>query len=231
MVVNKTKTEVMFMLNNKRHNLPTQIQVDGETIQAQKVIKVLGIHLDYDMSWKTHVQNLTNRAQKMISGLRIIRRTLSQEGIMKVATSQYYGCICYAIAVWYPALTVKFKKKLEILHYKVLRVVIRDWMRIFPKEMLDLLGRQKPEAISNYMTGSLLIKCHNSKKPKRLFEMIKENKYTIRRTGQICFYDASVKKIGRQSRLDIIAQRFDNNWQDLETKDSIRVYLKKVFFV
>jgi len=132
------------------------------------------------------------------------------------------------------ALTSKLKKKLNILHYKVLRVIIKDCMRIFPREMLDLLGRQKPEVIATYMTGSLLINCYNCRKPSRLFGMIKENEYTIRRTGQIRFYDASVKRIEEQSisnRLYMIVQRFDDDWHDLKTKDSIRVYLKKIFFV
>jgi len=136
MVVNKAKTEVMFM-KNKKHILPSQIQVDGEAIPVQTNIKVLGIHFDHDMSWKTHVSNVSNRAQKMIRGLKVIRRSLNQENIMKVITSQYYGSIYYALAVWFPTLIVKFKQKLDILHYKVLRVAIRDWMRLFPREMLD----------------------------------------------------------------------------------------------
>jgi len=233
MVVNKAKTEVMFM-KNKKHIPPSQIQVDGETIQVQTNIKVLGIHFDNDMSWKTHISNVSNRAQKMIRGLKVIRRTLNQEDIMKVITSQYYGSIYYALAVWFPTLIVKFKQKLDILHYKVLRVAIRDWMRLFPREMLDLLGRQKPEAVANYMVGSMLINCYNTKKPVRLYRMIKENEYTIRRTGKVRFYDSSVKIIGRQSisnRLDGIVQQFDDRWQNLVTKDSIRVYLKKTFFL
>jgi len=63
MVVNKAKTEVMFM-SNKKQILPSQVQVDGEVIPVQTNIKVLGIHFDHDMSWKTHVANVSNTELK-----------------------------------------------------------------------------------------------------------------------------------------------------------------------
>jgi len=106
-------------------------------------------------------------------------------------------------------------------------------MRIFPREMLDLLGRQKPHVIAQYMTGSFLINCYNSRVPSRLFAMIKTNEYVIRRPGKIRFYDSSKKRIGSQAifnRLDTIVQRFDDNWTKLKKKDCIRIYLKKIFF-
>jgi len=163
----------MFMKN--QIEVPTQILVDGETIKTQKHLKVLGILFDFDMSWTSHVSTLTTKAQRMASGMKIIRRTLNQEEIPEVITSQYFGCIFYAIAVWLPMLSANLKKKIEMLHYEALRIVIKDWMRIYPRDMLDLLGRQKPEVFAKYMTGSIFIICYNKSKPSRLHQMIKVN--------------------------------------------------------
>jgi len=232
MVVNKTKTEVMFM--KSRSEIPTQIMVEGEPLKTQKQLKVLGVLFDYDMSWTSHVSTLTIKAQRMATGMKILRRTLNQDEILKVITSQYFGCLFYAMAVWFPSLTVKLKKKIEMLHYKALRIVIKDWQRIYPKEMLDLLGRQKPDVFAKYMIGSIFINCYNTSKPTRLHQMIKENEYRIKRTGKIRYFDSSMKKVGQQAlgnRLDEVVNLFNDDWTKLMTKDAIRVYLKKTFFL
>jgi len=72
------------------------------------------------------VSMATTKNQRMITGLRILRRSLNEDEILKVITFQYYGKLFSAIAVWFPTMNVKFKKKIGILHYKALRVVLRD---------------------------------------------------------------------------------------------------------
>jgi len=176
---------------------------------------------------------ITSKAQRMITRLRILRRSLNEEEILKVITSQYFGQILYAIAVWYSTLTVKFIMKIGVLHFKALRVVLRDWMRIFLREMLDLLGRQRPAIYSNYMVGSVLINCYINRNPSRLYQMIKGNEYHIRQTGTTQIYDSSIKRVGQQAiqnQLDEVVKHFNNNWTKLKTKDYIRIFLKKTFF-
>jgi len=187
----------------------------------------------FNLSWKTHLSTLAGKAQKMINGLRILRRTLNHDEILWVITSQYYGRLFYAIAVWYSALTIKMQNRLDILHYKTLRVAIKDYIRIYPREMLDLLSRQKPKVLAEYMLGSFLINCYKTGSPKRLHAMIKEHEYTISRTGKIRFFDSSRRRIGHQAiynRLDALVTKHDNSWTNLQKKDSVRIYLKKFLF-
>jgi len=232
MVVNKSKTELMFM-KNKKVSFPTEISIENEKIIVHTTMKVLGVQFDHDMSWTSHVETLTKNSLRMISGLKVIRRSLSQDDIMKVITSQYFGRLYYAIAVWHSSLTVKLQNKIEILHYKALRIAIRDYERLFPREMLDLLERQKPKIIDKYMTGSIYINCYLSGKPTRLLATIKENEYLIRRTGQLRYFDSSKKRIGKQAlcnRIDEVVKIFDTSWTNLKNKDAIRIFLKKTFF-
>jgi len=53
----------------------------------------------------------------------------------EVATSQYFGSLYYRMPVWYQPFHVKNKKKLEVLYYKLLQVVVKNWHRIYPKFM------------------------------------------------------------------------------------------------
>jgi len=91
---------------------------------------------------------------------------------------------------------------------KQLRMVKRDRQRIYPREILDTIGKAKPGKFVLYSTASILINSYTSGKPKRLSEMLKENEYRIKRTDSIGFFDASKKKIGFQA----ISNRLVNSW-------------------
>jgi len=232
MVVNQAKTEIMIM-KNKKDIIPSHIKLSNVDIEIKQSLKVLGIQFDFDLSWNTHLQNITKKAQKMISGLKVIRGYLGQDDFLKVVTSQYFGAINYAMPVWYEVSSAKHKAKMDVLHYKALRVVIGDWQRLFPREMLDTLGRAKPAKFAQYSTASILIKSYTSGKPKRLAEMIRENEYKISRTNTIRFFDSSRKRIGYQAignRIGNTALLLDDEWTKMTNKDSTRKYLKKTFF-
>jgi len=99
--------------------------------------------------------------------------------------------------------------------------------------MLDTLGKAQPGQFANYATASIIINTFNSGKPKRLHDLLNENRYTIRRTGKTRFYDSSRGKVGRQSlgnRIDNIVIKFCDKWQTSRLKTKFRVYLKKLFF-
>jgi len=232
MVVNKAKTEVMFM-NKRGHVLPQSITVDATEIQVQPTLKVLGVLFDHQLSWSSQMEVIVSKANKMASGLRVIRGSLTQDQFLKVATAQYFGGIYYGLPVWYDPLTIKLKKKLDVLHYKALRIAVKDWRRIYPNDMLDLLDRAKPAAFASYSMGSVFLNTMLAGRPRRLLEMINSNSYIIRRTGKRRFYDSSSKRIGKQSinnRIDDTTRHLTNEWTDLKTKDAIRIYLKKIFF-
>jgi len=78
-------------------------------------------------------------------------------------------------------------------------VVIKDWARLFPKEMLYLLARSKPALFASHATNSLFINLYHVKIHTRLHEMMTKNEFNLRRTEQTYFYDSSRKRIGRQA--------------------------------
>jgi len=99
-------------------------------------------------------------------------------------------------------------RKINTLHYKALRIAVKDWERIIPKEMLDLLGRSLPMDFCNYSLASLLIKICNNKEPKKLHQSLAANEYRCRRKpSNLRLFDSSKKKIGKQmfrNRIDDI---------------------------
>jgi len=172
MVVNKSKTELMIMETGKKSKeIPKQLKILDQNIDVSTCMKILGITFDNKLKWTNHMDSLVKKANRMISGLKIIRKKLSEEQFLQVATSQYIGTLYYGISVWYDTLLKKDKRKLEVLHYRVLRTAVLDWHRLFPRNMLDTLGRAKPLAFSKYSLGSIIINAYTTRMPVRQMNM------------------------------------------------------------
>jgi len=234
MVVNKGKTEVMLMKHHSHTNKPSHLNLlSGETIELTCSLKVLGIQFDHDMSWKTHMENIIMKSNRMISGLKTIRHVLTEEQFLTVSTAQYFGSLYYGLPTWYHPLKVKFKKHIEILHYKLLRLVVKDWYRLCPKDMLDTLDRATLDKFADYAIANVVIKSLNKGIPTRLHDEIIAKMYSLRRSRKLRSFDSARKRIRKQAignRTDNIIKIFDKSWTTLHSKDDVRKYLKRFIF-
>jgi len=85
----------------------------------------------------------------------------------------------------------------DVLHYEAVRVIIKDWERIYLREILDLIGREKPWYYVDYAKASTLIKVNHHQTPKRLFDNFKANKYRTRRNPDVVrFFNSAKKHVG-----------------------------------
>jgi len=192
MVINKGKTEVMLMKHHSHTNKPSHLNLlSVETIELTYSLKALGIQFDHDMSWKAHMENIIKKSNRMISGLKTIRHVLTEEQFLTISTAQYFGSLYYGLPTWYHPLKAKFKKRIEILHYKLLQLVVRDWYRLCPKDMLDTLGRATPDEFAAYAVANVVIKSLNNGIPRRLRDEILANMYSLRRSGKLRSFDSA----------------------------------------
>ena len=154
-------------------------------------MKILGIQFDYKLDWGHHIDNMTKKSNIMLSGLKTTRGKLTEEQFLKMVTSQYFGVINYGIPVWYtPLLKDKYKQRLSVLHYKPLRLTIKDYSR----EMLDTIGRAKPDRWALYATALLIHNVRSIGAPVRLAEEIMKNEFRTRRSKRPQHFDESKKE-------------------------------------
>jgi len=108
--------------------------------------------------------------------------------------------IIYGIQVWLHQMSLKIHLgRLNVKHYKLLRIIIKDWYRQFPKEMLDTLGRTKPKNFSGYAFASTMIKIYHNNLPEWLVDMMMTTLYQTRRDSEFTrFYSNAKKRIGTQ---------------------------------
>jgi len=231
MVVNPTKTEVMYMNHEKTITLNY-----GETaISSIKSMRVLGVWFDYKLAWSTQLQKVKNACRSLRPALRLLRRKLHDEELLQVITSNYYSRLYYGSEVWYPCLSYSLKKSISPIHYFPLRLVLRDYKRTFSNATLSFLTkRATPQQYNNFKMGKALVSISTNCEPFFLFhELLTNSSIEQRKPLRPRFYDSSRSKIGRQSfpnRVTAIAQQLDFDWLQLHSKDGLRSQLKKSFF-
>ena len=172
-----------------------------------------------------------SKTNRMLHGLKKIRRYLGGDQAKQVVTAFYYSSLYYGLEVWYHRhLSFHLKQKIRSAHYRALRVIHGNRTRA----ELDAIGlRATPDELSDYSIGKLLAKMVITSEPPRLKGEVFQNAYSQRRQpGRLFFFDGSNRKIGRQcikNRLNCVSKQMKFDWLSASV-GSLRHSLKKCFF-
>lgn len=230
MVCNLDKTEIMHM---GRDQSPLVLQIGDVQILPSPTMKVLGLLFDAEMSWSHQVNNLVRKCNRMLHGLRHLKKYLDQKRMSQVMTSFYFSVLYYGAEIFHHRhLSFAFKQRLRSLHYKALKVVYGPRSR---DELDQISNRATPDEWVDYSLAKLMINCFNTCLPTSLHQCLSSQSYTERRQmGKIFTYDSSHRRVGRQAlanRLSVISRKINFSWlnQNLNPH-ALRIKLKSVFF-
>jgi hypothetical protein len=235
MVVNETKTEIMWI--GESGNPGDTIRVSDQECRTVGSMKALGIYIDSKLTWDIQAEASVKKGTRLLSVFRFLRKYMTESQFLKAVTANYYGAVFYGSSVWLSNCKTSFKTKFSSLHFRILRSACKDYhFKLSHLQLAQRCGRASPKEWAQYTTASLAIKVMRDKKPKPLYDVLKQTFYTERRNkGRGLFFDASRRRVGRQSlqnRLEHVAQIKEpwNEQGQVLTNDRIRVMLKKAFF-
>ncbi len=233
MIVNQEKTEIMHISRQKQNSI-TNISLGETTIKTQHEMKILGVTLDDRLTWTQHISKTIGKLCSLTSGLKFLRRKFNIDQFLRILTSQYYGLGYYACQAWLGPHTRKADvKKLESVHYRLLRIATRDYKMRTKRQTLDEIGRATPTQWMHYATANLVIKIIRDENPIRLCQHLKKTLfYTRREEAVMKFYDASSNKKGFQAIGNRLTETFNQIEEPTylnESNDQLRLRLKKCF--
>jgi len=234
MKVNEAKTEIIIF----GKNMPSSnVSVKGVNVATKECIKALGVQIDKDLSWKTHIATLKKRVISVIGGMRMVRNKLTQTQATNVVTAQVFSILYYACAVWLtPSLSSDLKRTVNSLHYRSLRLIIRDYRhKICRTEVTERTKRLPPDKWAKFALASLYMNMYAVNQPRALLQNMSLNTFTQgRKPGFLFSFDHSRSRVGRQSTRNWLGQALNEitaPWTDrLLTKDTVRIMLKKAFY-
>ena len=106
------------------HNiLVNPIVLGNKEIEHVTNYKLLGVHLNKDLSWNTHLDYIFKKACKRLYSLRILRRAgVGSLSILKVYLTIIRPILEYAVPVWQSISNI-WSDKLETIQKRALKII------------------------------------------------------------------------------------------------------------
>jgi len=232
MLVNESKTELMII--HRSEKVTKSILIGDSMIKSVDKIKVLVIIFNQNLSWFDHVRCTINNCQKILHGLRVVRKFYNEKEFNNITTCFLFSKLFYGIEIWsYDLLSYECKKVLDSFYYKICRTIINDHFGVISRQIIDQkIKRATPREFSDYCIARTIIlnfNCNNSP----VKHICLNNSYSItRKNGQLFFFDSSRLRIEKNSisnRADLIFKKLNFPWLNI-TPETLRPKLKRALF-
>jgi len=235
MVTNLSKTEsVSFTTSRDANDRQVNITIDGENFKSGSEMKVLGVYFDSELKWTKQISSVIEKAKKLNYAMKFIRNKLTFDQFMKVATCQFFSAFYYGCLTWLnPNTSYKNIRRLNAIHFRVLRIAKRDYKRKLSRATLDAIGRARPSIWAKYMGASMIVKTMTKGTPTRLYADLQANSYIERRKPKrMKFWSKADHRIGRQSIVNRAGSLLNDvafDWLPTISDDLLRKSLKCYF--
>ena len=120
-LINEDKTKYMLLSYNKDIKLPT-IKIGKNKIQRTSVTKFLGIHLDQNLTFKTHINEISRKTSKTAGLLYKLRSFLPSNVLKTIYQSLMHPYFIYGIETWHGTFQ-NYTNKIFIIQKKAIRTI------------------------------------------------------------------------------------------------------------
>ena len=122
---NPVKSAAMYSMPPKRPITLPDLHLNGVPIPVVDECKLLGVHLNSGLNWKTHVDKMLKKANKTIFILiRAKKFQFSLPSLVMLYEWYIRTALEYAAPVWHPGLTEQQHEKLERIQRRSLQIIL-----------------------------------------------------------------------------------------------------------
>ena len=125
MKINLKKSQAILFNPKKRKIdfLPT-IKLRGENLEVVESMRLVGLVINEDLTWKDNTNSITKRAYKKLWMLRRLKNMGAQKSTLRIVYFRHIRSILeFAVPVWNGAITQKEVKKLERVQKVALNII------------------------------------------------------------------------------------------------------------
>ena len=126
------------ILFGKQKNTPLNIRLGGEEIPQVKDTKFLGMWIDEELNWNTHVSHLILKLKAKLNLLRAGKNMLGKHALKVVYYAQIHSHISYGLGMWGCHLSQAKMEKLQKIQ----------------NECIEMIGRGRSPTEHNILTIS-----------------------------------------------------------------------------
>ena len=177
LTINYTKTKFMIIRPDKRVNIGDfSINIDGNVIDRIDSFKYLGIEIDNNLSWKTHIKTLESDLSRASAFISKLRHYISFDCLKSFYFAKVYSKIQYAILAW-GGVSESALHRLNILHNNIIRVMTLKNMpreiRLCTKTLFKSVNLLQLKDVFQLELAKFMHKASNKNLPHSLNEMFK----------------------------------------------------------
>lgn len=126
MSVNASKCATM-LVTASHSQAAAKVTAGDITIPLVESIKLLGVTVQSDLKWDTHVQNMISKANSRKYFVLVLKRAgVGQEDLVKAYCTFIRPTLEYAVQVWHPGLSEDQSDLIERVQRQVLRTILPD---------------------------------------------------------------------------------------------------------
>ena len=121
LTLNVKKSKYMI-ISRKRHIPQLQLGIKNNELEQCSFYKYLGIFIDKDLSWKTHIQYITKKVLKACGAMAKLRHCVDISTLKNVYFSLVHSYVRYGLSTWGSAASSVLSPLYTAIH-RVLRIM------------------------------------------------------------------------------------------------------------
>ena len=184
LTLNQSKTE--FMLIGSRQRLRTfqsapNLTINGTPIKQVSQDKSLGVYVDENLSWTTHINEITKKIASGIGALKRVRPFVPVNTLMTIFNSLVQPHFNYCCEVW-DSCCKTLAVKLQKLQNRAARVLTFSGYDAGADPLIEILGWQKLESQRSFHKAVMVYKSLNGLAPEYMRSMFiyRDTVYSLR---------------------------------------------------
>lgn len=175
--VNIKKTNYMIFRNSKRKKTTqSQIQIDGTMVDKVDETKFLGIIIDDQLKWKSHISHICSKVSKGIGIIWRIRYLLPTSAVKSLYYTLIYPYLHYGNTIWGCTYETNLER-LSILQKRVVRLISNSPYNAHTNPLFKAFSILKLKDITTLNVASfmyLYTKCQLPETFKHVFKLNSE---------------------------------------------------------
>ena len=123
----KCKELAISFLRSSPAGLSSPLHVNNVPLERVKEFKVLGLTVQNDLRWNTHIDNITKKASKRLHIIRVLRNAgVPPQDLVKIYIALIRSILEYCCPVWSTCIPSYLSDKIEKLQKRALRILFPD---------------------------------------------------------------------------------------------------------
>ena len=172
MIVNTDKTKVMLFTSRKnKRSLDIEISMNGEKLQNVTKFKYLGVVVDHNLDWSSHINEVVRKITHSVQSVRRIKHCLNEVTLRQLYYTLILPHIDYCSTVWASS-TKKNLLRLQRCQNKYARLILNADYYTPTVKLLDTLKWQSVEIRLNFQYCVMIYKLLHGLSPPYLTRLV-----------------------------------------------------------